>query len=348
MSIGYSALGDAFYVADGATGRVTVIDDKTLDVAGRIDAKPGLGPMAVTPDGRWVLITNASADLVHVVDTSSNAIAHDLSITGKPYQISLTRSFAYVRALESERMSLIDLTKLDQAGAPPIVQVPLGDKKPSEAGSLSIATGIAEAAGEAGVIAVSPAADTLSFYMEGMNAPTGSFRSYGHSPRAVMVTDRALIESKPGIYSAKTQIPTAGRYEVALVIDSPPILHCFSFTAVPNPALKKEFKPLAVEYMVKDRTVPAQTDYVLRFRLTDPQTQEARAEIEDVKVLFYRAPGHDRTEVTAKAVGDGLYEAVLPIGKAGAYYAYVASRSQRSPYGELPYTTLLAVKPAGG
>lgn len=348
MSIGYSSLGKSFYVADGATGKIAVIDGESLEITTRIDAKPGLGPMTVSRDGRWVLVTNASADLLHVVDTSSNKVAHDLPVKGKPYQVSVTRAFAYVRALENERISLIELAKLEQPGTPPIVQVPIGAKKPAEASSISIADSIVEAAGEAGVIAVSPAEDTLSFYMEGMNAPMGTFKSHGHKPRAVIVTDRALNETEPGVYSAKTQIPTAGRYDVALVIDSPPILNCFSFEAKVNPAMKREFKPLGVEYEIEDRTVPADADFTMRFRLTDPETESPQTGLEDVRVLFYRAPGTDRTEVAAREVGDGLYEAVLPIRKAGAYYVYIESRSKNSPYGELPYLTLRAVaKPAG-
>lgn len=351
MSIGYSQLSGAFYVADGQAGRIVVIDGNTLEVTGRIEAKPGLGPMTVTQDGRWVLVTNAAADLLHVVDTSANAISHSLRYAGKPYQVSVTRAFAYVRALENERVGLIELAKLKQPGTPPIVAIPLGGKAPREASSISIASGIVEAAGEAGVIALNPAEDTLYFYMEGMNAPMGSFRSYGHSPRAVTVTDRALTESEPGVYSARTQIPAAGHYEAALVLDSPPVLHCFRFTAVPNPMLKKDLKPLVVDYQVPaDRTVPAGEDYALRFRLTDPASEEAQAGIEDARVLFYRAPSFDRTEVPARDVGDGVYEAILPIKKAGAYYVYVGVGSKNMAYGALPYLTLRALNattPAG-
>jgi len=343
MSIGYSELSRSFYVADGQTGQIAVIDGRTLEVTGRIEAKQGLGPMTVTQDGRWVLVTNAAADLLHVVDTSANTLKYSLRYPGKPYQVSVTRAFAYIRALENERVGLIELSKLEQPGTPPIVPIPLGGKAPKEARSISIASGIAEAAGEAGVIALNPAEDTLYFYMEGMNAPMGSFRSYGHSPRAVTVTDRSLVESEPGVYSARTQIPSAGRYEAALVLDSPPVLHCFSFTAVPNPELKRDLKPLAVDYLVDDYRVPAEQEVTIRFRLTDPASEQALAGIEDARVLFYRAPFYDRTEVAARDVGDGVYEAALPIGKAGAYYVYVGVGSKNMPFGAMPFLTLRAM-----
>lgn len=345
IALAYSSLSKAFYVADGERGVITVLDGAGHEVIARVRLKPGLGPMRVTPDGRWLIATNAAADLVHVIDTASNTVVHDVPVTGKPYKVSLTRAFAYVRALESERISMINLAELGKAGMPPVVTIPIGADPPAKAQQLSIADSVVEAAGEAGMIAVNPAENTLYFYMEGMNAPMGNFRSYGHFPRAVTVTDRALVEKRPGAYSARVQLPLAGTFDVAFVLDSPPILHCFSLAAIRNPALQRDLKPLAVEFLIEERKVPAGENVALRFRLTDPASEEARTGIEDVGVLFYRVPGHDRTEIAAREVAGGVYEAVLPIRKPGAYYVYVGVESKQLPYGKLPYLTLRAVKP---
>jgi YVTN family beta-propeller protein len=344
IGLAYSSLSQAFYVADGERGVISVLDGTSHEVIARIRVEPGLGPMRVTQDGRWLLATNSAADFVHVIDTSSNTVAHDVPIKGKPYKVSLTRAFAYVRALESERISMINLAELGKAQMPPVVTIPIGAEPPAKAQQLSIADSIVEAAGEAGMIAVSPADDTLYFYMEGMNAPMGNFRSHGHSPRAVTVTDRALVEKRPGTYSAQVQIPLAGTYDVAFVLDSPPILHCFSVAALPNPALQRDREPLAVEYLIEDRNLPAGETFRLRFRLTDPATEQPSSGLQDVRVLFYRAPGHDRTEVPAEEVEEGIYEAAMSIRRAGAYYVYVSSGSMNVPYGKLPYLTLRALK----
>ncbi len=94
ISVSYSKLSKAFYVADGKTGIVAVVDAATRQVTARIAAKAGLGPMSITADGRWVLVTNSVADRGHVIDTAPNVFAQYVAIPGKPFKISLTRAFA--------------------------------------------------------------------------------------------------------------------------------------------------------------------------------------------------------------------------------------------------------------
>ncbi len=298
--------------------------------------------MAISQDGRWIMVTNASQNLLHIIDASANAVAHDVTIEGKPFQVSVTRAFAYVRPLESERMSLINLAELAKGGKPIVVEVPIGDRPPSRATSLPIADMVVEAAGEAGVVAVDPAGGTLNYYMEGMNAPMGSFRAKAHKPRAVLVTDRALLERQPGVYSARIQVPKPGTYEAAFVLDSPPVLHCFRFTALPNPLLQKELKPLAIEYLTEERKVPAGKPVTMRFRLTRPVDDNPATGLADVQVLYYRAPGQGRRTIVAREIGDGVYEADIDITLRGTYYVYVSSQSAKSPVGELSYITLRA------
>jgi YVTN family beta-propeller protein len=344
IAAGFSPLSGDFYVADGATGTIFVIDGTGLEVTSRIDAQPGIGPMRISGDGRWLLVTNASADTVHVIDVSRNVIAHDVPIAGRPFQISVTRQFAYVRALDTERVSMINLESLDSPQSPPVVSFPLGSEPPSRAGDLPIASGIVEAGGEAAVVALDPAGNSIAYYMEGMNSPMGSFRTLGHRPRAVMVADRSLQETAPGEYTAKIKVPTPGTYEAAFVLDSPPVLHCFRFVASDNPVLKPDDSPLAVEFLLDDRKVASGAPLGLRFRLTEPATGSPRSGLDDVSVLYYRAPGYDRTTVGAREVGDGVYEAELTPAAAGAYYVSVAAPSLGAPFGSTPYLTLRAIE----
>ena len=245
-------------------------------------------------------------------------------------------------------VSLINLAELGKGKMPPVVSFPLGEMPPGAASSVSIADTVVEAAGEAGVVAVDPVGNTLNYYMEGMNAPMGSFNTKAHNPRAVLVTDRAVTESEPGVYSARIQAPMAGTYEVAFVLDSPPVLHCFKFAALPNPALQKELNPLEIEYLLTERVVPAHKPVTLRFRLIDPAAEKPASGLNDVRVVFYRSPGQGRRDLFAKEVGDGIYEAELNIGMRGTYFVYVSSDSSNAPIGLLNYLTLRAVTPQEG
>lgn len=263
----------------------------------------------------------------------------------RPYQVSFSRAFAYVRSLGTERVSLINLSELGKGRTPPVNSFAAGAEAPEKVANLGIADAIVAAPGEAAALVVSPAEGTVYYYMEGMEAPTGNFPNYGgHRPMAVGVVDRSLREKEAGVYAARLQIPAAGTYDVAFLLDSPRILHCFSVAARPNPLLKGEAKPLEVDYLVKERNIQVGEAVRLRFRLTDPETDQPRTDLKDVRVLYYLAPGTRRTEVAAREVGDGIYEAALSLPRSGAYYVYVASPSAKVRYGDLSYLTLRAVQ----
>jgi len=343
ISLAFSPLSKALYVTDGRTGMVSVIDPQKQAPSAEIKAMPGIGPLRFDQSGRWGFVVNTAQDHVYVIDASTNRIAQEIAVGTQPYQVGFSRSFAYVRSLGTERVSMINLQELEKGRKPPIVTFPAGDKAPEQAPELNLADVLVEAPGEAAVLVTSPADATVYYYMEGMNAPMGAFRNYGHRPLAVSVVDRALREEEPGVYATNVPLTSAGTYEIALIMDSPQILHCFEVAARPNPAIKLDTRPLAIEYLVENKKVQAGETYTLRFQLTDPATGRLQSGLKDIRVLFYRAPGQFRTEVEAHEVRDGLYEAKLPIKYRGAWYIYVSSPSLEVPYGELPFLTVLGV-----
>jgi YVTN family beta-propeller protein len=315
ISLAYAGLSKALYVADGKTGEITVIDGQNFQKTARIETKPGLGPLRFSQDGRWAVAVNSSEDVAYVIDPATNTVAHIITVGKQPYQVAFSRSFAYVRSLGTERVSMIDLSELGKPGTVPVVTFAAGAKAPEKAKKISIADAIVEAPGEAAVMVVSPADLTVYYYMEGMNAPMGNFRNYGHFPIAVQVVDRSMQEREPGVYSSTVRLPEAGTYEVAFLLDSPSVLQCFEVSARPNPMFEPKGPPVAVEYLNESRRVKTGESARLRFRLT---------------------------EVIASHTEDGVYEAALPLAESGAYYIYVAVPSARVNFGDLPYTTLLA------
>ena len=341
ISLAYSTLSDTIYIADGQTGQVVVIGSDSGEIIARIDTSPGLGPMSFSEDGRWGILVNPQANLVYVIDASTNDIAHTIPIENRPYQVGITRTFAYIRVLDSERISMINLQELNRGGQVIINEFAAGSFPPGQVKDISIAAGMVPAAQEAAVLVVSPADATVYYYMEGMNAPMGAFRNYGHKPRAVQIANRALQEQQPGVYSATVKVPAAGTFEVAFLSEAPQFLHCFTMEAKANPELVPDFNPVAVEYFNEKYAAAGET-LRLRFRLSDPSNGDVLAGIEDVRVRYFRAPRFDLTELPATHVGDGIYEADVAIGRAGAYYIYVAAPSLNAKYDDLGYLSVTA------
>ncbi len=339
ISLAFSPLSQVLYVADGKEGTIVAFDGARLEVVARIAAKPGLGPMRFSHDGRWGFVVNTSEHVVHVIDAAENRLAHTLPVGGKPYQVTFTRAFAYVRLLDSERVEMINLSTLAGQRKPTVQGFATGAVAPGLAGELSLADSVAQASTEAAIFALNPAENTTYFYMEGMNAPMGSFGNYGHTAQAVAVVDRSLKELEPGVYATRQKIPAAGRYDIAFLLDSPRVLHCFSAEVKENPALRQELGLLEIEYQDFPVRLAAGAEPRLRFKLSDASTHQPRTGL-DVRVLTYRAPGRHRAEVTARELEDGVYEASPELQGAGAYYLYVSVPSLKMPYGELAYRTL--------
>lgn len=344
ISLAVSPLSKKLYIADAESGAVRVIEPESGQVLKTITLKSGLGPLKFSPDGRWGILVNPVANEVVVIDASSNTIAHRLTIEGKPFQIGMSRMFAYIRSLDSERVSMINLASLSGTEKPVVNSFTAGTKPPSAANDLSLAAGIAQAAQEAAMLVVSPGDDTVYYYMEGMNAPMGAFQNYGHRPRAVEIANRALKETAPGVYSATIRIPISGSFDVAFLNEAPRFLHCFSFEAKPNPLIKSDTKALAVSYLNDSTSVKAGSTMTLRFRLSDTATGNARADLTDVRVMYFRAPNFGRRVVPARHVENGIYEAELPMALPGAYYVYVGVPSAKVSYRDLNFLTVMTVK----
>ncbi|MBI5067562.1 MAG: YncE family protein [Deltaproteobacteria bacterium] len=348
ISAAHSPLSGAIYVADGREGSVAVIDPERLEVTARVALQPGLGPLRISPDGRWAFVVNTAENAVHVIDTTVNRALHTIPVPGKPYQVIFTRAFAYVRLLDSERVQMINLSLVGEGKAPGTQSFVAGNVAPRQAGTLAIADSIAPANLEAAVFVTNPGDSFTYYYMEGMNAPMGSFSGYGQRTRASTVVDRSVKEVEPGTYLARVRLPAAGRYDVALLLDSPRLLHCFSAEAGENPALHVGERPLRVEFLDPPAEAAAGGKVALRFKLVEARTGKVQAGVTDVAVLSFRAPGFDREQTAAREESPGVYQAQVALPAAGTYYAYVGAPSLGLRPEETPYRTIRATAPAAG
>ena len=208
-----------------------------------------------------VFYADADDDVRGLIPDASNVTASGLiggrilSFRDKPGRYVIQADFESAEAAETsnDRPETQEWAERLRAIAQSEINIAIGDKAPEEAPELNLGDMIIEAPGEAAVLVVSPADATVYYYMEGMNAPTGNFRNYGHRPRAVAIADRTLREEEPGVYSAKVKIPAAGTYDVAFLLDTPRMLHCFNVVAKADPELERLRMAYAVEYLLESR-----------------------------------------------------------------------------------------------
>jgi len=345
LSLGYSALSRMLYVSDGKDGAVAVIDGAKLEVVKRLKAQPGLGPLKISPDGRYALTVNTAENLVHVLDTASNELVQKIAVNAQPYQIAYSETYAYVRSLGSEQVSMINLSTLGKGKSATVQKIVAGTSAPNLAGDLPIADSMASAVEEGTVFVVDPVDGTTYYYREGMNAPSSNYRVYGSSARAVTVVDRSIKEVEPGVYAGRVRIPVAGKYDVAFMLESPQILHCFTAEAKTNPLYVKDHDQATLEFDHWPRTAKAGEALKLRFKLRDPVTGKPKTGVKDAQAMYYLAPGSHRTQVAAKEIGGGVYEIDVKLPQPGAYYVYVAVPSMQLGFGKLPFFSVRAVAP---
>ena len=116
-----------------------------------------------------------------------------------------TRGYAYIHSIGSEKFSLIELTDFTKTTPAP-VDIQGGQKAPDTMPEeIGVADMIAPTPeGNALMIANNPD-QLLYYYVEGMMAPMGTFSNYKRRPRALLLLDRSLSETAPGVYSTQHQ-----------------------------------------------------------------------------------------------------------------------------------------------
>ena len=349
VSLALSPLSKAVYVANEDDGTITVIGGDGPDVLARITTKPGVKTIRFVADGRYGFVANGKENNVQVFDASTNRLLHSISVGKNPDKITFTQNYAYVRALGSDQVSLIQLDAIGKKGEVPVLEFPAGQLPAEKAPGASTADVIVPAPEGGSVLVANPADKIIYYYSEGMAAPMGSFQNYRREPRAVMVWDKSLREVQAGVYSTNIKVTAGGEYDVAFLLDSPRIAHCFSATAKPNPELTKEpLLPIDIEPLIQSSSIRVGETVKLQFRVTDSKTRLPKDGLKDFGVLVFLAPGQWQNRQWAQSLGDGKYEVSFKPEQFGPYYVFVQCPSQRVKYNQAPHFILRATeeKPA--
>lgn len=342
VSLALSELSKAIYAVSETDGSITVIDQQG-QLQTRIKAKPGSRVLRFAPGGRYGFVLNTKESTVSIFDAASNRMLHEVKVGKAPDQIIFSDTFAFIRSLETESVNMLRLATI--GNEVDINEFPGGQGIPAQGSSPVRAASEVLAPEGNSIILANPVDKTLYYYQEGMSAPMGNFQNYQREPLAVLIVDRSLRETMPGIYSATVKLPASGRYDVAFLTDSPRIAHCFEAVADPNPLLKeKQAVALRIEHQSKEIQLQVNQDFPLRFKLIETRTNKAKDGLKDVRVLTFIASGTWQRRDIAKSLGNGMYEVNLNLPESGVYRVFVESGSMGVRYKDLPGITLQATE----
>jgi hypothetical protein len=174
-----------------------------------------------------------------------------------------------------------------------------------------------------------------------MAAPMGSFQNYRRDPRALLVLDKSLSETSPGVYSTTTELARAGEYDVAFFLDSPRVLHCFNLSVGANPEFRQKSEiAIRVEPLANAKTGRLQENYRLRFRVIDNRSNQPKVVLTDMIVMVVLNPGDWQESQAARSVGAGVYEISFVPPQAGVYYVFFQCPSLAVRSSQIPFLVL--------
>jgi len=325
-AISFSKLARAAYVRNPEAGTVTGIGLTKQDVIARIEAAPGLGAIELSPDGRLGFAVNTRANTVSIFDTALNRIVRTADLEKAPDQITFSGRFAYVRHKDSEIVVMMPLDELGTEGkSVPLLDFPGGQHPLGSGSRASLAPSIVRSADDNAVLVANPGDKAIYYYQEGMAAPMGQFSNYGREPLAVLVVDRSLRETRPGVYRSAVRLPAAGQYNALLFINSPRVVHCFDLSIDPAVGQTQITAALStrVEPLTHETTVVPGTAIRIAVRMVDGSTGKPVSNVHDAGILVV-APGVWQARQSLEHEGDGIYALALAPPSPGFYTVFVA------------------------
>lgn len=328
------------YVAALNGNTVSAIDPATQKVVADIPVGRGVVALEFEPKGRFGFAVNQKESTVSVFDSATNSVVGSTTVAKGPDQITFTKRFAYVRGTGSEKFTLIEMTDLAE-GKLSAVDVQAGQeaasKSPSEIGVADMIVPTPE--GNSAIIANAPDA-MIYYYVEGMMAPMGTIRNYKRRPRALMLLDRGLSEVAPGVYSASLTVPSAGRFDIPLLVDQPRIVKCFGLEVAESPDGPKS-RPgssVSVEAAFKGQRFEPGKAATLKFKIKDSVTGQPIKGLKDVQVLVFEPPGVWHQRSRAAETEDGVYEVTQVFPSVALYNVMVGIASRGVTFADLPLT----------
>ena len=100
---------------------------------------------------------------------------------------------------------------------------------------------------------------------------------------------------------------------------------------------------IRIQALLQEASAQVGERYKLRFKVTDSGSGEPKANLDDMGVLVFLAPGIWQQRDWAKSAGDGVYEMSFVPPQAGVYYVYFQCPSLGVQFNKITPLTLQAI-----
>ncbi|MFT3757044.1 MAG: hypothetical protein QM769_14095 [Pseudoxanthomonas sp.] len=307
VSAAWSASARQWAVLSINGGGLSWVDPVAAQTTRTTSLARGAEKLATFDDGRRLLALNPLQGSLDLVDAATARVTASTRLDGHPDQIALSREFAYLRNRDDANVQLIALARLRE-GQMPQVLVPMGRHAPAEDPDVvNVASVMAPAPEDNGMLLANPGDATLYRYVEGMMVPIGSYSNYRRKARAMTVMDGALVERGPGEFEAPVQAEHSGRYDVIVRNQSPSITACFVQSVEGVPASEDQAQRPVATLLSRQRSADGGLRVVFRLRTAAGESINAG----DAQVLAIQPHATWQQRRVASRRADGDYEAVF-------------------------------------
>ena len=350
VPIAFSGAGNSIYVASINGGTIAVISPDKQQVVRTIPLRQGVVALRFDRSGRYGFAINQIESSVSVIDASTNAIIAESEVVKGADQVTFTNLYAYVRGTETEKFSLIELSEVKKGKFAP-VNIQAG-RQPASAVPQDIGVAaMIQPTPEGNSVMIANAPDQMIYYyVEGLMVPMGTFQNYKRRPRGLMLIDRSLTESAPGVYSSSVKLRSPGMFDVPMFLDQPRITNCFEARVGDSPMSEKirAVASTVVEPLFKGNRYNPAEPVTLKFKVTDSITRQAISGLADFQVLIFEPPGIWQKRVWAKEITAGVYQVTELFPHEGYFRVMSQIESRGIRFASLPFTNVSVVTEAKG
>lgn len=333
-----------FYVPSINDGTLTVIDPVTQKITAKLAISRGVVAAAAEPEGRYLWLVNQPEAKAYVIDSATNQRIAFAQLPADPDQITFTTDFAYFRSIGSEKFTLVNRKQIDTLShrvnhnankdLPELASTTIqaGEKPPSQKPeTIGVASMIAPLPENNSVMIASAISQTLYYYVEGMMVPMGTLDNYRRSPRGLLVLDKSLHETAPGLFEVPINLEKSGNYDVAVLLDQPRSAHCFTAKLKAHAvtqAAETTKPPITLRMLPLAKPPVAGQPVLLTFALHDEVNNTARHGINDARLLAFEPPGLWQKRLWLQETAQGIYQTPIIFPHTGQFNVLVEAKSQ--------------------